>query len=153
MIENKLTANKARDFAQGNVLQVQETLIAKFGDKVGEVLESKATELGLSKEEIGRLAGQSPKAVLAMFGVSGSDAPKQSTQAPSSGSVNTTDFSPRRTSLIGNREAFTLKPGHTNRDLQEMTDRSADLLRELQETDGVSVHDLTNPSVYFKYFR
>lgn len=153
MIENKLLSNKAIELAQVNVKQVQDVLLAKFGDKVGEVVNSKATELGLTKEEIGRLAAQSPKAVLTMFGVSGSDARKQSTQAPSSSTLNTTDFAARRNSLVGNREAFSFRPGHTNRDVEEMVDRSAALLNELQETDGLSLHDLTNPSNFFKYLR
>ena len=88
-----------------------------------------------------------------MFGVSGSDAHKQSTQAPSSSTLNTTDFAAQRNSLVGNREAFSLRPGHTNREVEEMVDRSAALLNELQERDGLTLHDLTNPSNFFKYLR
>lgn len=54
---------------KANINKTQEALVAKFGEKTKEVISEKARELGLSPQKIGELAGQSPAAVLAMFGV------------------------------------------------------------------------------------
>lgn len=54
---------------KANINKTQEVLTAKFGEKTKEVIAEKAKELGLSTQKIGELAGQSPAAVLAMFGL------------------------------------------------------------------------------------
>lgn len=68
-----------------NLRKVNETLITRFGDKAGEVLKAKATELGMTVAELGELAKKTPQAVLAYFPVTAKDNP------PSSG-LNTSAF-------------------------------------------------------------
>lgn len=60
--------NQAQSF-KANVDKAQSVLLSKFGDKTTEVVAAKAKELGLTPQKIGELAGQSPAAVLAMFGL------------------------------------------------------------------------------------
>lgn len=60
--------NQAQSF-KANVDKTQSVLLSKFGDKTTEVVAAKAKELGLTPQKIGELAGQSPAAVLAMFGL------------------------------------------------------------------------------------
>lgn len=151
LVDSRLSAVEQQRIAQANQITVRDSLIKSFGDKAADVFNSKATDLGMTPEELTALAARSPKAVLSMLGVNGSDAHKQSTQAPSSSTINTAVL-PQRNSLLADKQAFMLKPGATTRDVAEMVDRSAALMQELQERDGVSIHDLTNPTTFFKYF-
>lgn len=69
---NKVIDNRTQtERFQANVNKTQEILVSKFGEKTKEVIAEKARELGLSTQEIGKLAGQSPQAVFAMFGLAG----------------------------------------------------------------------------------
>lgn len=52
---------------KANTETVARTLNEKFGEKAQEVFYSKASDLGLSRAEMNKLAAQSPKAVLAYF--------------------------------------------------------------------------------------
>lgn len=56
---------------QGNVSKVQDALIAKFGDKVKDVLAEKASALGTTPKELGDLAGRNPALVLELFKAQG----------------------------------------------------------------------------------
>lgn len=152
LVDTRLSAVEQQRIAQANQASVRDSLIKTFGEKAAEVFNSKASDLGMSPEELTSLAARSPKAVLSMLGVNGSDAHKQSTQAPSSSSLNSAVITQQRQSLLGDKSAFMLKPGATTRDVAELAERSAAVLQELQERDGVTVHDLTNPSTFFKYF-
>ena len=65
-----LSVLEKRDHAlreRQNKEQVLESLKGKFGDKVQEVLQAKANDIGLSVAELGALAARSPKAVLNYF--------------------------------------------------------------------------------------
>lgn len=70
IVRQTVEAKEQEKVFSENVNKAQSALVKHFGDKVGEVLETKARELGISKTEIGQLAGKSPAAVLAMFGLS-----------------------------------------------------------------------------------
>lgn len=72
--------------------QVLESLKGKFGDKVQDVLQAKANELGLSVAEMGALAARSPKAVLGYFDTKALAPSVQST-------VNTQALSPKPTEV------------------------------------------------------
>ena len=152
LVDTRLNAVEQQRIAQMNQASVRDAVVSKFGDKAADVFNTKATEYGMSPEELTALAARSPKAVLSMLGVNGSDAHKQSTQAPSSSTINSAVIAQQRNSLLGDKSAFMLKPGATTKDVAELAQRSADLVQELKERDGVSIHDLTNPSTYFKYF-
>lgn len=53
--------------AQQNVKTVNDTLLSKYGEKARETVAKRATELGMSVEDLQSLASRSPKAVLAYF--------------------------------------------------------------------------------------
>lgn len=79
LVKNVLTQTEQQKSAQSNILQVQNTLTAKYGDKVVEVLESKAKELGTTRQQLGELASHSPALVLALFGTQASNGAKPTT--------------------------------------------------------------------------
>lgn len=73
-----LTQREQAQVAQSNTLEVSNALTAKFGDKAKEVVDAKAKELGLTPQQLGKLAESSPKAVLSWFNTSYSSAPSGS---------------------------------------------------------------------------
>jgi len=76
LVEQAITKKeKARTFEQ-NVATANEAMIAQYGDKAGEVVKSKAQELGFSVERLKEIAAESPTAFLQL--VTGS--PKKPTE-------------------------------------------------------------------------
>lgn len=152
-VKSQLEALRQEERESVNRTEVRNAIVARFGEeKAGELFSHKAAELGVSTERLTQLASESPKAVLAMLGVTGADAHKQSKFAPNSSAIRTEGVPVRTESLIGNRDAFRLPVGHTNSDVSAMKQRSDQLLDELTE-QGISIADLTNPANYFKIFK
>lgn len=94
LIRNTIQAREQQTAAQANEKQVNDALIAKFGDKAKEVVTAKAEELGISVQDLGNLSQRSPKAVLAYFDVK----PNQTT--PNLSSVNTSGFQPKPVDMV-----------------------------------------------------
>lgn len=91
-----LSVLERRDHAlreRQNKEQVLESLKGKFGDKVQDVLQAKANDLGLSVADLGALAARSPKAVLGYFDSRNVAPSVQST-------VNTQALTPRQTEAL-----------------------------------------------------
>lgn len=83
LVKQTLEQNGLQQTAQSNLLKVQDTLSAKYGEKTVEVLEAKAKELGTTRKELGELASRNPSLVLALFNVQASSSAK-----PTTGSVS-----------------------------------------------------------------
>lgn len=60
---------------EANQKTVNDALVAKFGEKAIEVLDSKANELGTTRQALGELAKSNPKLVLALFGSQSTNVP------------------------------------------------------------------------------
>lgn len=69
MVHNELEALTSKQRAAQNISTVNERMTSKFGEKAGEMMATKAKELGLSLDKAKELAGESPDALLAMFGL------------------------------------------------------------------------------------
>lgn len=64
----RLSVQQGEDATKAqNVLKVVEALKKKFGDQADEVFYKKAAEVGLSKDQINKLASESPQAALKLF--------------------------------------------------------------------------------------
>jgi len=63
--------------AKTNRDSVNNTLLQKYGERASEVLQAKAAEVGLTLDQIGKMAETSPQAVLAYFKEAGSSAPQR----------------------------------------------------------------------------
>lgn len=152
LVEKKLHASQQAQTASQNRSMVEAALREKFGDeKVGEVLATKAVEMGLSKQEIADLAARSPKAVLTMFGVSGEGVQRQPRTLPTDSSVRTESFNQQTGSFIG-RETFQLPLGATNQQMQILQENANKMVEELHK-NGMTVDDLTDPKTFFKIMR
>lgn len=68
LVEKSLQTRQEEATKVANVNAVDAQLTEKYGDKAGEVLKAKASELGVSLEDIKGIAERSPAAVMAMFG-------------------------------------------------------------------------------------
>lgn len=148
LISNTLTTQQKQVVAQENLGKVVSTLTKSFGDKAEEVFYNKAKELGMSVVEINSLAAKSPQAAFKLLGL---DSATPTSTAPNSGSINTGGFQPKQDSFVGKNSKPTLI-GATTADLREETHNAKRMVDELHN-QGLSVHDLTDPKVYFKHFK
>lgn len=120
LVINTLQKAKQEESAQGNVLKVQEALTSKFGEKVTEVLDAKARELGTTRQELGVLASKNPNLVLALFGTPTAPAVK-----PTTSSVNIpASYSPERQPI--SRPEKSLLSGATSKE-------QAEFMRKIKE--------------------
>lgn len=135
--------------SQQNVATVVSTLQSVFGADAEKTFYGKAAELGMSVPEMNALAAKSPKAVLKMLGV-GESAPKVN-GIPNTPSINTTGFNPHKESFVG-RNQKTALIGATSEDLISENRNARAMVEELH-AQGLSVHDLTDPKVFSRYFK
>jgi len=147
LVSNTLTAKQTEAVAKENLSKVVSTLTQSFGDKAEEVFYGKAKELGMSVTEINSLAAKSPVAAFKLLGIGES----KGAPAPAAGSINTSAFTPKQDSFVGKNTKPTLI-GATTADLREETVNARRMVEELHG-QGLSVHDLTDPKVYFKHFK
>lgn len=150
LVNKTLEQRTAAERAQANQKEVVTQLMAKFGAEAEAKYTAAAQELGLTVAEMNEFAAKSPKAVLKALGVSEQPAPKPNTFAPAPSAVNTAAFQPHQESLIGrNKEKSRI--GATTRELNQEAARAKAMVEEIH-AQGASVHDLSDPKVYFKYF-
>lgn len=147
LVQRTLTKSQKEAIERANLTSVADTLKNTFGTDAESKYNAKAAELGMSVPEFNALAARSPKAVLEMLGA------KAAVPHPSvnvQGTVNTTGLQPHQETFIGrNRKSVLI--GATTEDMQSERDASKKMVEELHN-QGLSIHDLTDPKVYKKYF-
>lgn len=87
LVQQTLAQRDQQSVSASNSAQVQSALVAKYGDKAGEMVAQRAAALGTTTQKLGELASQNPQLVLELFNTS---APKGPT--PTTTSVNTSGF-------------------------------------------------------------
>jgi len=147
-LDSSLTQREIAAVQKQNIQTVVASLQSTFGADAEKKFYDKAVELGMSVQEFNTLAAKSPKIVLSALGIAG----KAPTQAftPSQGSVNTQGFTPQNDTFVGRNKTATLV-GSTTQDLRNESMKAKQMVEELHAA-GKSVHDLTDPKVYFKHF-
>ena len=150
IVGRQLQREQAAKKQQDNLGIVTGALGKQFGDKAADVFYGKAQELGMTREQINELAASSPQAVLTMFGVNGGASLKKANNPPY-GSVNTAGFSGNAGKSFIGRETTQLSMGASHRESAVLLENAKRMAQELQE-NGMSVHDLTDPTTFFKYF-
>ena len=96
--------------------------------------------------EFNALAAKSPKMVLGVLGVSA----KPQAFAATQGTVNSTAFTPQNDSYVRSNQRSILVGATTEENIQESRDASK-MVEELH-SQGKSVHELSDPKMYFKHF-
>lgn len=147
LVTRTLTRTQLASLQQTNLETVANTVKAKFGDKAEQVFYDKAKELGMSVAEFNALAAKTPKAVLKLVGIDDS----QQRQSTIPVNFNTDGFQPQPNSQLG-RNTKPAIIGATSQDLREESANAAAMVEELAGM-GMSVHDLTDPKVYNKFFK
>lgn len=149
LVSTVLEQKEQKRTTEQNIQSVVQTVKQAFGDKADEVFYSKAAELGISAEQFNTMAATSPKVVLKLLGI---DGVKQVSTAPDiSSSINTTGFEKQTDSFISANKVGT-KVGATFYELQAESQNAKKMVEEIH-AKGMSVHDLTDPKVYFKHFK
>ena len=148
LVGNQITAIERTRTAQANQRDVVESLSAKYGDKAKDVFYEKANQLGLAPEDIEALAARSPQAVKSLFNI-GDATPKSATKSPIQSTTSPVNDS-SSFSYIG-QETHKLPIGASSRDYAILQDNAKRMVEEMSQA-GLSIHDLTDPKVYFKYF-
>jgi hypothetical protein len=147
LVSQTLTKQQQADLAKANIGTVVSAVTKAFGDKSEEVFYGKAKELGMSVEDINALASRTPTAALKLLGLDG----VKTTPTSNTNSVNTSAFQPTQETFVGKNAKPTLI-GATSADLKEEAVNSRRMVDELHN-QGLTVHDLTDPKVYFKHFK
>ena len=146
LVNRTLSNAQQETVAKNNIAAVANKAKEVFGDKAEEVFYKKAEELGLTKAEFNALAAKTPQAVLKLIGADG----EQRSSSNSSG-FNTSGFQPVKDSMI-KANAKSVLLGATSDEVVEESRNSRKLVDELH-AQGKTVHDLTDPKVFFKHFK
>jgi hypothetical protein len=116
-VQDALGAQQQKATADAKGLVVRNALVNKFGDveKTRDAIAAKAAELGMSVSALQSMSTQSPKAVLALFGVQApaSSAPTTPTSTPLNPVVKSEPLKAPEQSLISG-------PGATDKNRKEM---------------------------------
>ena len=80
LVDEKVSERETRRAAEANVAFVTNELKKAFGDSYVNRLQTEAQSLGMSKEEVNRMAANAPKALLRLLGAD--KAPEQTRTAP-----------------------------------------------------------------------
>lgn len=144
-VNRTLTANELKAKQKQNGDAVASALVAKFGEQAEAQFNAKAEELGIPVAELHALASKAPKAVLAYFGTV-----PAATGAPPTSTTNTSALQPHQETYIA-RPKNSVLIGATTEDLKAERIAANKMVEEL-EAKGMSVHDLTDPKVYNKFF-
>jgi hypothetical protein len=91
LVEKVITAKEKNRTVSQNLSVVSEEMEKKFGDKAGQILKSKSTELGMSLDRLKEIAAESPTAFFQLIGVS-AQRPQVATVTQSS--VRSENFNP-----------------------------------------------------------
>lgn len=70
LVQEQLNASKVKEVQTSNTSKVRAALVSKYGEKAQEVAASRISELGMSMDDLNRLAASSPDAALALLGAS-----------------------------------------------------------------------------------
>ena len=148
LVNDQLTLKEQQAQAQANVQIVVSTLQQSFGADAEQKLYTKGQEMGMSQAEMNALVAKSPKAVLALLGINQA-APVQK-YTPSQSSTNSASFEPHVETFIG-RNPKTVLIGATTQDVMESSLRAKKMVEEL-DAKGMSVDQLSDPKLYYKFF-
>lgn len=152
LVNRTLTQREAEAIQKANVTKVVNTIRERFGDTAEKTFYSKAAEMGMSPAQINKLSMESPQAVFTLLGITST--PQQApvkTNAPVGSQVNTAGYQPQTTTFIG-KNANGWQVGSTTAELRAESENAKKLVEELHG-QGLSTYDLTDPKVYYKYFK
>jgi hypothetical protein len=151
LVMKQIEARNAETAAKANQTSVATAFVEKFGAEAEAKYNAAAQELGLTVAELNAMAAKSPKAVLKAIGFADTQATRLNTGAPAANAIRTEGFTPTQETLV-KRNTEQLAIGATTRQINEESRRSKAMVEELH-AQGHEVGDLSDPKVFFKYFK
>lgn len=148
LVNKTLTKREQEILAKQNLKTVTTAFAEAFGTEAEKTFYGKASEVGLTRDEVNALAAKSPAAVFKMLGVSAPTKPNNG--SPTQGSINSSGLTPAQQTFL-KRNDKTALVGATTQELQEASTNANKMVEELHK-QGKTVHDLTDPRTYNKYF-
>jgi hypothetical protein len=146
-VDSSLTQRQQAEKASQNVQSVVSSLQAAFGADAEAKFKQAAADAGMSVAEFNQLAAKSPQIILTALGVK-PKAPQSF--SPTQSSVNSQALQPSSDTFIRRNDKST-QVGATTEEVKVESDNSKKMVEELH-AQGLTVHDLSNPKVYQKYF-
>lgn len=151
LVNQTLTRREQEALQKSNLASVVASLQQSFGADAEKKFYDKAAEMGMTMPEMNALAAKSPKLVLTALGVTQAAPTKPANATPTPGTVNPSAFTPQDNTFVGRNPNQALV-GATTEDVRASSERAKKMVEELH-AKGMSVHDLTDPKVYAKYFK
>ena len=84
LVEQAITKKEQARTVEQNVATANTAMVAQYGEKAGEVVQSKARELGISVDRLKEIAAESPTAFLQLVGAKTEKAPASQVAPPGS---------------------------------------------------------------------
>lgn len=150
LVNSTLSQREIERQRENNVSVVVNSVRERFGNDADSVFYGKAKELGIAPEAFNKMAAESPKVVLSLLGIADTAVRPTSKQSVTNTALNTSAIQPNQQSYLGKNTSGVLV-GATTQQVIEESRRSAAMVEELH-AQGKTVHDLTDPRVYFKHF-
>lgn len=149
LVQKTISESEAKATREKNTKLVADKLQQVFGNEAPTKFYAKAQELGFTNAEINDLAAKNPAVVFQLYGINAS-APAP-TGTPSQSSINPAGFGLNSdTNIKANTKSVLL--GATTSEVVEESRAARKLVDELHAA-GKSVHELTDPRVYFQTFK
>jgi len=148
IVESTLSNAQKKAIETNNVSTVTTKVRESFGQDAETKFYQKAAEAGLSREAINSLAAQSPAAVFKILGID--TVARVDNNAPRTSSINTSGVPVNTDTNIRANDKSVLLGASTDAIMAEQ-EASRKMVDELH-SQGKSVHDLTDPKVFFKTF-
>jgi hypothetical protein len=145
IVSQTLAQKQTEAASSQNIASVVKAVKDRFGEKAESAFYEKASQLGLSPDAINQLAATSPTAALTLLGLD-----KNASSQRQSGGFNSDGFKPTEESLIS-RNKKSVMFGATGQDLKNEASNVRGMIGELS-SHGLTVHDLTDPKIFFKHF-
>lgn len=149
LVNRTLSQREMEVIQKTNINTVISAVQQKFGAESEKVFYSKATELGMSAQEMNSLAARSPQAVLNLLGIVSVERKNEPFTAPTKPSVSTSGYQPQPETYAKPSKGILL--GATSQDLMVENQNSKKLVEELH-SKGLTTYDLTDPKKYFEIF-
>lgn len=152
LVERTLSTRETVTQQKKNLQSVVNAMSQKFGNTAEQEFYTRANSVGLSAKQVNELAAQSPSAVFKLLGLDAPQGqPKEQSAAPLGTSVNTGGYQPQQDTFI-RKNGKGVMLGATTQDFKEEFENAKKLVEEL-ETKGLTTYDLTDPKVYYKFFK
>jgi len=147
IFESMLTKREQEAARTQHINAVTSALSEKFGDKAEELFYGKGEELGLSQAELNSLAGTSPALVMELFGGKA----KGTSVDVSTGSVVIEPEPKEDSNIFSRNTGNSVLVGSTRQSLSAELDIAKKLVDKVHG-DGLTMEELSDPKVYYKYF-